>query len=130
MEFAQLFPGPAMVEIEAYVRGLEFSQRAPDGRPFVVVNFVSSVDGRATVEGRSRGLGDDGDKALFRALRWEVDAVLAGTGTLAAGALRTDDPRPGGPRAPAAAGTQPRASGLHRDPARLTPAQHPAVRRA
>lgn len=84
MEFAQLFPGPATVEIEAYVRGLEFSQRAPDGRPFVVVNFVSSVDGRATVEGRSGGLGDDGDKALFRALRWEVDAVLAGTGTLAA----------------------------------------------
>jgi riboflavin biosynthesis pyrimidine reductase len=84
MEFAQLFPGPAMVEIEAYVRGLEFSQQAPDGRPFVVVNFVSSVDGRATLEGRSRGLSDDGDRALFHALRWEVDAVLAGTGTLAA----------------------------------------------
>ena len=84
MEFAQLFPGPATVDIEAYVRGLGFAQRAPDGRPFVVVNFVSSVDGRATVAGRSGGLGDDGDKALFRALRWEVDAVLAGTGTLRA----------------------------------------------
>ena len=84
MEFAQLFPDPATVDIEAHVQGLGFSQRAPDERPFVVVNFVSSVDGRATVAGRSGGLGDNGDKALFRALRWEVDAVLAGTGTLAA----------------------------------------------
>jgi riboflavin biosynthesis pyrimidine reductase len=84
MEFAQLFPDPAGIEIEAYVQGLGFSQRAPDDRPFVVVNFVSSVDGRATVAGHSGGLGDAGDKALFHALRWEVDAVLAGTGTLAA----------------------------------------------
>jgi riboflavin biosynthesis pyrimidine reductase len=50
----------------------------------VVVNFVASVDGRASVEGRSRGLGDDGDRALFLALRREVDVVLVGTGTLAA----------------------------------------------
>lgn len=84
MEFARLFPDPATVEIEAYVQGLELSQRAPDGRPFVVVNFVSSVDGRAAVESRSGALSDDGDRALFRALRWEVDVVLAGTGTLAA----------------------------------------------
>ena len=60
------------------------SPRAIPARPFTIVNFVSSVDGRATVHGRSEPLGDGGDKALFRALRNAVDAVLVGTGTLGA----------------------------------------------
>ena len=84
MRFSQLWPEQGEVDIEQYVRALRFADRAPADRPFTVANFVSSVDGRATVEGRSGGLGDDGDKAIFRALRREVDAVLVGTGTLVA----------------------------------------------
>jgi riboflavin biosynthesis pyrimidine reductase len=48
----------------------------------VVVNFVSSADGRATFGGRSGQLGDDGDRAVFHNLRKHADAVLVGTVTL------------------------------------------------
>lgn len=82
MNFAQLCPPGDPVEIEAHLDGLDLAARAPAGRPYTVANFVSSVDGRATLKGRSGGLGDDGDKALFRALRRGADAVLVGTGTL------------------------------------------------
>ncbi len=58
--------------------------RAPADRPYTIANFVSSADGRATFEGRSGALGDDGDKAVFHGLREQVDAVLAGTRTLQA----------------------------------------------
>ncbi len=62
-------------------------------RPYVVANFVASADGRAAVDGGSTGLGDAGDRQIFRALRGCADAVLAGTGTIAAehyGALARD----------------------------------------
>ena len=84
MRFRQLVPRCEDVEIEAYVRGFDLQTQAPDGRPYTVANFISSLDGRASVTGRSGALGDDGDKALFRALRAAVDAVLVGTGTLRA----------------------------------------------
>lgn len=84
MDFRQLFPALATVEIADYVAGLDLGGRASARRPFTVANFVGSVDGRAAFRGQSRALGDEGDKALFRALRHEADAVLVGTGTLRA----------------------------------------------
>lgn len=84
MRFSELWPAQREVEIHDYLAELEFPRRALPERPFTVVNFISSADGRATVEGRSAGLGDDGDKALFRSLRRQTDALLAGTGTLRA----------------------------------------------
>ena len=84
MEFSELWPQRRQVEIDQYVADLGLAERASEQRPFTVVNFISSVDGRATVDGRSGALGDDGDKALFGALRRAVDAVLVGTGTLEA----------------------------------------------
>jgi riboflavin biosynthesis pyrimidine reductase len=84
MLFRQLFPIPDEVEIAAHVRDFRLADAAPPDRPYTVANFVSSVDGRASVEGLSGGLGDEGDKALFAALRGVADAVLVGTGTLAA----------------------------------------------
>lgn len=68
----------------ALISGLRLGDRAPADRPYTVVNFVSSVDGRATVNGGSSGLSDAGDREIFHALRGCADAVLAGTGTLAA----------------------------------------------
>jgi riboflavin biosynthesis pyrimidine reductase len=82
--FTELWPQRREVEVDRYVADLRLADRAAAQRPFTIVNFVSSVDGRATLHGRSGPLGDDGDKALFRALRNDVDAVLVGTGTLAA----------------------------------------------
>jgi riboflavin-specific deaminase-like protein len=56
---------------------------APDrSRPWVRVNFVSSLDGAVQLDGRSRGLSSDADRMVFGILRQHADAVLVGAGTL------------------------------------------------
>ncbi|HEV2980979.1 MAG TPA: dihydrofolate reductase family protein [Solirubrobacteraceae bacterium] len=50
-------------------------------RPYVIVNMISSADGRATIGGRAGLLGDAVDRELFHALRTVADAVLVGAGT-------------------------------------------------
>lgn len=51
-------------------------------RPYLVLNMVSTADGRATVQGRSGPIGDAADRELFHGLRTAVDAVMAGAGTV------------------------------------------------
>ena len=80
----RLFPDPGPVDPGDAISALRLGDRAPDDRPYVVVNFVQSVDGRATVEGGSTPLGSAGDKAIFRTLRGCADAVLSGIGTISA----------------------------------------------
>lgn len=58
--------------------------RLRDGAAHCVAVMISTVDGRAAVEGRSVALGHPADRALLRELRAQVDAVLVGTGTLKA----------------------------------------------
>jgi riboflavin biosynthesis pyrimidine reductase len=52
--------------------------------PRVVADMVATVDGRAAVQGRSVALGHPADRALLRELRTAADAILVGSGTLAA----------------------------------------------
>ena len=47
----------------------------------VRANFVSSLDGAATLSGKSAGLSSDADRALFHLLRSLADVVLVGAGT-------------------------------------------------
>jgi riboflavin-specific deaminase-like protein len=82
MQFRQLLPETASLDVGDLLGSLDLAADARDERPYTVVNFVSSVDGRATVQGRSGPLGDDGDRVMFHGLREQVDAVLVGTGTL------------------------------------------------
>lgn len=79
--FQQLLPDHRVFELPALREGLDLGP-VPAARPYTVVNFVASVDGRATVSGRSGPLSDPGDRVLFHTLREQVDAVMAGTGTL------------------------------------------------
>jgi riboflavin biosynthesis pyrimidine reductase len=58
------------------------TDRVVEGRPWVMLNFVASVDGAATLDGGSTKLGDDEDKALFQALRDAADVVLVGATTV------------------------------------------------
>jgi riboflavin biosynthesis pyrimidine reductase len=74
-------PGPA-ASPEAMYTSLDLGGRALPDRPYVVCNFVSSADGKGTVQGRTKLLGGDGDRATFHLLRSQVDAILAGIGTL------------------------------------------------
>jgi riboflavin biosynthesis pyrimidine reductase len=80
----RLLPDPGPVDPAQLIPELRLGDRAPVQRPYVIANFVSSADGRATVKGGSTALGDEGDLAIFRTLRGCADAVLAGTGTLEA----------------------------------------------
>lgn len=50
-------------------------------RPWLRANMVSSVDGAATVDGRSAALGGDADALVFATLRGLCDAVMVGAGT-------------------------------------------------
>lgn len=54
----------------------------PGDRPLVLMNMVSSVDGHATLKGRSAPLSGSADRALFHALRAAVDGILVGAGTV------------------------------------------------
>lgn len=57
---------------------------APLREPVLRVNFVSSVDGAATRDGLSGGLGDPADRRYFELLRRVADVVLVGAGTVRA----------------------------------------------
>lgn len=54
---------------------------APPQRPWLRMNFVTSLDGAVTRDGLSGGLGDDADHRVFELLRRWADVVLLGAGT-------------------------------------------------
>ncbi len=83
MEFQRLQPEPGPVDSAELFRDLGLAARAHAERPWLVTNFATTVDGRATLGGKSGPIGDDGDSELFRRLRTQVDAVLVGSATLA-----------------------------------------------
>jgi riboflavin-specific deaminase-like protein len=56
----------------------------PDGRPWVLTDMVSSLDGAVAVDGRSGGLGGPGDRRVFHALRGLADLILVGAATVRA----------------------------------------------
>lgn len=53
----------------------------PDGRPWLMVNMATSLDGATALAGRSRGIGGPGDRVAFHALRSAADVILVGAGT-------------------------------------------------
>jgi riboflavin biosynthesis pyrimidine reductase len=54
-----------------------------EGRPWVGVCMIASIDGATAVDGLSGGLGNAGDRAVFAALRRAADVVLVGAKTAA-----------------------------------------------
>ncbi|WP_306213550.1 pyrimidine reductase family protein [Actinoplanes sp. RD1] len=75
----------------------ELIERYPrNAEPTLRVNFIASVDGAATVDGKSGGLGGPGDKQIFDTLRMLCDALVVAAGTVRAenyDALRLDEGR-------------------------------------
>jgi riboflavin-specific deaminase-like protein len=82
MDFQRLLPKPGSLPLSALLEELSFQTGAPAERPHLIANFIASIDGKATIKGRSGALGDAADRALFHGLRTRVDAVMAGTNTL------------------------------------------------
>jgi riboflavin biosynthesis pyrimidine reductase len=77
-----LFPERGELAVEDVYAGLRLEELAPPDRPYVVANMIASVDGRATLGGRSGGLGNEADRQIFLDLRTQVDAVMAGAATI------------------------------------------------
>lgn len=76
-------PGPTTLgeQLETFTPA---TMPTPGGRPFVYTNFAVTLDGRATIEGRSGPIGSEVDTALLVALRERCDALMIGAGTLRA----------------------------------------------
>ncbi len=64
--------------------GLRLGDKAPPDRPYLVLNMVSSLDGKATIDWRTKGLSTELDRQLFHQLRTQGDAVMVGAGTVRA----------------------------------------------
>ncbi len=82
--FDRLLPPGGPVGAQEIVEELGLFARtasAPARRPRVLLNMVSTLDGRATLGGRSGPIGGQADRELFHALRTAVDAVMVGAGT-------------------------------------------------
>jgi riboflavin biosynthesis pyrimidine reductase len=62
--------------------GLRDRPGAASWRPHVMLNMVSTADGRASIGGRSGPIGNRADRELFHGLRSAVDAVIVGAGTV------------------------------------------------
>jgi riboflavin-specific deaminase-like protein len=82
VKYSRLYPEPGPLELSALREALTFPADYDPERPFTIANFVSSADGRATLDGRSAPLSSEGDRVMFHTLRERVDAVIAGTVTL------------------------------------------------
>jgi riboflavin-specific deaminase-like protein len=62
--------------------GLRLGDKAPRQRPYLALNMVSSLDGKATIEWRTKGLSTELDRLLFHHLRTQADAIMVGAGTV------------------------------------------------
>jgi riboflavin-specific deaminase-like protein len=80
----RLLPEPGPTTVEDQIATLDFIDEPPEHRPYVVTNFAVTLDGRATLHGRSGPIGSDVDTRMLVCLRTTVDAVMIGAGTMRA----------------------------------------------
>jgi riboflavin-specific deaminase-like protein len=80
----QLYPEQSDTSPERMASGLRLGERALAGRPYLALNMVSTLDGKAAIDWRTKGLSTELDRQLFHHLRTQVDAVMVGAGTLRA----------------------------------------------
>ncbi len=79
----RLFPAPTP-DIDVATAYADASRHRHDGRPWVAMSMISSIDGATAIEGRSGGLGGAGDKAVFSAMRALADVIVVGAATVRA----------------------------------------------
>ncbi|MGD2043873.1 MAG: dihydrofolate reductase family protein [Acidimicrobiia bacterium] len=58
--------------------------RGRSDRPWVMANFVTTIDGATVVDGGSTAINDEDDRAMFAAMRAVPDFILVGAGTIRA----------------------------------------------
>ena len=79
--FTRLYPdradGLSPVDVASDLPG-----PAPEGRPFVCLNMISTADGRATIKGRAGHIANRADYELFHATRARMDGIMVGAETI------------------------------------------------
>jgi riboflavin-specific deaminase-like protein len=78
----RLLPDQADTTVAEQLASLELTELAPKDRPYVALNFATTLDGRAAISGRSGPIGSAADTEMLQRLRTRVDAVMIGAGTL------------------------------------------------
>jgi riboflavin-specific deaminase-like protein len=79
-----LLPEPAETTVEEQLDGYQPFEHSHEERPFVALNFAATLDGRATIDGRSGPIGSERDTEMLQHLRTRFDAVMVGAGTMRA----------------------------------------------
>jgi riboflavin-specific deaminase-like protein len=78
----RLLPDPGPTTVSEQLETYRPWEEPREERPLVAVNFVATVDGRATIEGRSGPIGSNTDTAMLAGLRMRCDALMVGAGTM------------------------------------------------
>jgi riboflavin-specific deaminase-like protein len=79
-----LLPEQGETTVEEQLDRYRPFEHAHDERPFVALNFAATLDGRATIDGRSGPIGSERDTEMLQHLRTRFDAVMIGAGTMRA----------------------------------------------
>jgi riboflavin biosynthesis pyrimidine reductase len=78
----RLWPDPALdIDLDSAMADYRPPPARGD-RPAVAVNMITSIDGRAQLDGTAEGLGSRADRRLMRLYRAAFDAVGSGAGTM------------------------------------------------
>jgi riboflavin-specific deaminase-like protein len=80
----RLLPDEAETTVAEQLAELDLEQLAHPDRPYLVLNFATTLDGRAAINGRSGPIGSKADTEMLQRLRTRVDAVMIGAGTMRA----------------------------------------------
>lgn len=80
----RLLPDQAETTVAEQLAELDLKDLAHPDRPYLVLNFATTLDGRAAIQGRSGPIGSATDTEMLQRLRTRVDAVMIGAGTMRA----------------------------------------------
>jgi riboflavin-specific deaminase-like protein len=80
----RLLPDEADTTVAEQLAQLELKELAQVDRPYLILNFATTLDGRAAINGRSGPIGSETDTEMLQRLRTRVDAVMIGAGTMRA----------------------------------------------
>ncbi len=77
----QVYPGGSALDDAALAALYAFPDLGAPPERWLRANMVASLDGAATVDGRSGGLSNEADQQVFAMLRAQADVILVGAGT-------------------------------------------------
>ena len=78
----ELWPNPADIDIAERLAGDD--RPKPDGRPWVSIVMIATIDGGINIDGVSGGLGTPSDAERFVAARRNADGIIVGANTVTA----------------------------------------------